>query len=126
MENLRVEYKRTLSREARKGLGSDVAAYANTKRGEIWFGVDDRGAAHTLNFLGEFPEAEDVELIVSIINAWPPDVNTHARPLQWLQGLKSRGHLFQAQQALFKSIQSAQDAQIVERIKECLESLRRS
>lgn len=84
------------------------------------------GVLQALNLLGEFTEAEDVELIVWIISSWPPDLYTHARPLQWLHGLKSQGHLFLVQQALFKGIESAQDAQIVERIKECLESVRRS
>jgi len=84
------------------------------------------GVQQALNFLGEFPEPEDIELIIWTISAWPPDLYTHARPLQWLQGLKRQGHLFQAQQALFRRIESAQDGQTVERIKECLESLRRN
>jgi len=43
MEGLRIEYKASLSRQVLNGLDSDMAAFANAKGGEIWFGIDDTG-----------------------------------------------------------------------------------
>src|ERR1700730_10144932 len=43
MEGLRIEYKASLSQQVLNGLDSDMAAFANAKGGEIWFGIDDTG-----------------------------------------------------------------------------------
>ncbi len=44
MERLRVEYKSQLTPSVLRGLDTDIAAFANTEGGEIWFGVDNKGA----------------------------------------------------------------------------------
>lgn len=78
------------------------------------------------NFLSAFSEPEDIGVIVWIVTTWSKELYLHARPLSWLDGLRSAGHRFPAQQAFVRQLQEVKDQEIIERIKECLEHLRRN
>lgn len=51
-----------------KGLASDLAAYANTKGGEIWFGVDDKGRPSG----GSLTEIDRQSVAQKAANCQPP------------------------------------------------------
>jgi hypothetical protein len=80
----------------------------------------------SLNILGEFSEIEDLDRIVSAITTWPKDRYAYAKPLNWLYGLKSKGHLFEVQRTLVGALAEVDAPEIVERLTECLEHVRRS
>ena len=81
----------------------------------------------SMNLLSEFPERDDLHVIICAICTWPKEVYAQSKPFAWLQGMKRKGYGFEVQRALFERLaEAAPDAESVERIKECLEQLRRN
>jgi hypothetical protein len=83
-------------------------------------------AQQAMSLVSEFPEERDVDTILWIVNSWPRELYLQAKPLTWLAGLKGLGHLFLVQKALLDRLAEGDNQELEERIKECLEHLRRN
>jgi len=78
-------------------------------------------AQQAMNLVSEFPKERDIDTILWILNSWPRELYLQAKPLTWLSGLKSLGHLLLAQTELLEKLAQNHDQDLDERLRECLE-----
>lgn len=79
-----------------------------------------------INFLSEFPDPRDLEVIARAIAHWPKELYAQARPLPWLGALKSKGYSLDVQRKLIAMLEDALDQETTDRIKGALDHLRRT
>ncbi len=93
----------------------------------IWQNMQPPAAVQqAMNFLSQFPQIGDVDIIVSYITTLRKDLYAQAQPLHWLREIKNAGYPWQIQRRLLTILEETQDGEIRERIRGCLEFLRRN